>query len=542
MLKTILKSLIVILITSQTVFSQWENDGKGLNYKQLYGCQDTTGVRLDSMFRMTDSTGKLTICLSIGDLIDIINNYGGDGGDGGDGSNFGCDSVEICLEDGLLCDILKGFPTGNFTSGNRLFGVDNGGMCKRLDIMNLNGVGDTTRVVNNSNGSYSHFNENNIEKIFGYHLVCKNDSTLVLTDWDGTRIDSCEFSTTGGGGNGNYSLDCDSVKLCLEGGILCEVLSGLDEKNTEAGDKYVTIKDGVCYLTDSIYIDICGILDQIQEESDLREDDIMFIQRAGECFKVPWGLLSTDCISLTMESGDLRADIITDPAPPSPYRKVYCGENGLYADSATVDCEQLRNGFPAGTYDSNDHILTFDGTTDECEWISIPKQGRINCDTIEGIFNTIETDIDTVLGFKNGNCVRGSLGDYLKCGSPLPNWDGDCVNPRVMVQCTAGGATPNTCMTMSCADLATYCAEFMMADFLPESEQKLNEMVDKRLTNLLKYNPSQIQIKEYPTVENMGLKSFKSKRQAEISDEVPIGGLYYIEGKGSLYVKTRNRK
>mgnify|MGYP003373659310 CR=1 FL=1 len=559
MLKYILFSIVALLATVQTGYSQWENDPKGIGYQQLYGCRDTTGVRLDSMFRMTDTTGKLNICLSIGDLIDIINNYGGDGGGGGEGSNFGCDSVEICLEDGLLCDILKGFPTGNYTTGNRLFGVDNGGMCKRLDIMNITGVGDTCRVVNNSSGSYTHTNENGTQKEFGYHLVCKNDSTLVLTDWDGTHIDSCTLSFTGGG-SGDLDCDsvkacvseflCDSVKACLERGALCETLSGLDEADTEEGDKYVTIKDGQCVLTDSIYIDICGILQEIQEESDLAEDDIAFILRGENCFKVPISTRSTDCINVEIDAGDI---IATPNISADPGNTIECRDDGFYA-AAELDfnCDSLKEMFPSGTYDSNDHILSFDGTTDECEWITIPQRGGINCDSIKSVFNQIGTSADTILGFSDGNCVRVSVDD-LACPQNLNEWDGDCSPAWLLVQCFVPGQGWQ-CQRMPCTEFDNWyedgaCnGQTLKSPFSPLELRNLKEEIKEGILEEIKSDniqpsamTSSFSTVDYPTVDNIGIRTFKSKRQAEIS-EIPIGGIYYIAGKGNMYVKTRQRK
>lgn len=579
-IKDIIIGCIIFIAAIQTGFSQWENDGKGIGYQQLYGCRDTTGVKLDSMFRMTDTTGKLNICLSIGDLIDIINNYGGDGGGGGDGSNFGCDSVEICLEDGLLCDILKGFPTGNFTTGNRLFGVDNGGMCKRLDIMSIPGVGDTCRVVNNASGSYTHFNENNTQKEFGYHLVCKNDSTLVLTDWDGTRIDSCTLSFSGGGGGGEGGFDCDSVKACLESGTLCETLSGLDMADPQEGQKYVTIQDGECVLTDSLIIDICGILDQIQEESELAEDDIAFILRGENCFKVPISTRSTDCINVQIDAGDI---IATPNISADAGNTIECRADGFYSNGmldfncdtlnniftpgATADsvyasnggecvkvpmpsggritCDTLRNHFGSGTFNENDHILAFDGTTDTCEWVSL-ENVIVSCDNIKKVFNQVGSEIDTLFGINDGVCTRVALNQVL-CDQSLPTWSPDCGFPYFQVQCD-DGAGNFTCMRAVACDLTDYldslCALPLRAPFSPTELRNLkSEIIEEiKSENIQPSSMSNVFSNgDYPTVDNIGIRTFKSKRQAEIS-EIPIGGIYYIQGKGNMYVKTRQRK
>lgn len=595
MLKYFVILFLVTLTVSINAQSAWENDPKGLGYHQFYGCQDTTGVKLDSMFRMTDSTGKLSICLSIGDLLDIINNYDGD--DGGQGF-FGCDSVQYCLENGTLCDVLSDFPTGNYTNGNYLFGIDNGGMCKRLNILNVPGVGDTCRIANNADCSYTFYNENNTAFKFGYQLVCINDSMITLTDWDGTSCgDTCTLPGSGGGGGGGNDFNCDSVKncisdflcdsvkaciddflcdsvkACLEQGALCEVLSGLEMANTELGDKYVTIKDGECVLTDSIAIDICGIIQEIQEESVLNEDDVAFIIRDNaNCFKVPISTRATECITVQIDAGDI---IATPIISGNAGNIIQCLPSGFYAAATLAfNCDSLNNLFTpaatadsifadqggqcvkiplpgaalvncdtiasifgtAGTLNNNDWILTTTSTGD-CERVQA-SEFNVTCEDLRGIFNSGTSDPDSLLAFKDGSCVRIPTSDINVCEMTLQQWViGECEEPKIIVQCPTG------CRYMTPCDIQDYVCSGLTAPFSPMMVS-IDNKIQKEVTRQLSIQPVELVNRasqyDYPTVNNMGLRTFKSKRQAELSD-IPIGGMYYIEGGDNIMVKTRQR-
>ena len=337
---------------------------------------------------------------------------------------------------------------------------------------------------------------------------------LTITDWDGTPVgDTCTIL-----GGGMTETD------------ICETINGLPSADSQLGDKYVTINsEGECVLTDSIKIDICGIIQEIQEESDLAEGDVFFIQRGINCFKVPWGLLSTDCIALTMEAGDLRADIITDPSPPSPYKKVYCGENGLYADSTTVDCEQLRNLFPSGSFESNDHILSFDGNTDNCEWVSLSTLG-VNCANVSALFvPATPTTNDSILVSAGGNCRKVRAESYSICSQTLTHWElGSCEQPQIVVKCGS------ECRYMTPCDIQTYVCAMMAPD--------IEKMIDDKFKDYPKFNPFKLGNSEanlpYPTVTNSGIKTVKNKIEALKDKNIPIGGLYYIAGGEEIKVKN----
>jgi len=601
-----------LMFAANVSFSQtYENDGKGISFKQLYGCQDTAGVKLDSMFRMTDTTGKLTICISIQDLIDIINNYGGDGGGGGGG--FNCDSVGDCLTGGVLCEVLGTFGNESYGTGDKLVGVNQSNNCRLYDLNLITGVGDTVRLVNNADGSYTLINENGTNFQYGYMLNCINDSTFALTDWDGTPVDTCVIK---GGINGSIpplncdsvaacvnTFLCDSVLACLNEGILCEALNLLEDANTEAGQKYVTIlPNGDCVLTDSIYIDICGILQEIQEESELMEDDIAFILRGENCFKVEISTRATNCIDVSIDAGDIIASPIMDPVPPPGFTKLYCGSEGMYgeavmldfncdslnalfspastADSiyadnggecvkipfpgaATVNCDTIASIFSAGgTLDAGDFILTLNTGTGSCQRVS-GSNFITDCEDMRQIFNSGTSDPDSILAFKEGSCVRVASSEFFNCGSLPAPWDGDCTPAYVMLMCDPGGGGGGLeCRSVEVCDFKLYLdtncfgmrAPYMPSemnagrplskDEIQRNERQFKEEIKKEITKQLSFVPSALTERaaqtDYPTVDNMGIRTFKSKRQAELS-EIPIGGIYYIEGKGNMYVKTRQR-
>lgn len=87
--------------------------------------------------------------------------------------------------------------TYNITNNNLTYVDENG-------ISNLINLNEST-LVNNVNGSYTHTNEIGTVAILGYKLVCVNDSTIQLTDNDGTVVSTC--SVQGGTGTSETITD-----------------------------------------------------------------------------------------------------------------------------------------------------------------------------------------------------------------------------------------------------------------------------------------------------------------------------------------------
>lgn len=113
-------------------------------------------------------------------------------------------------------------------------------------------------ITNNVNGSYTHLNEVGTSTIFGYKLNCVNDSTITLTDQDGTVVSTCQIQ--GGTGTGEtitnlYNNSNGSYTYTNELGV--DTLFGfhLDGSNVPTNGKiYFTDLDGtridsvnICY-------------------------------------------------------------------------------------------------------------------------------------------------------------------------------------------------------------------------------------------------------------------------------------------------------
>lgn len=534
MLRKLIISVVALVATYQIGNAQYQNDGKGISYNQLYGCCDTAGVKLDSMFRMTDSLGKLSICISIQNLIDIINEYDTTGGGGGS-SSFGCDSVQFCLtEEGLLCEALGDFGTATYVAGDKVIGVTAGGECRQFDLFAINGFGDTVRLVNNADGSYTLRNENNTGFTFGYMLNCINDSTFALTDWDGTAVDTCVIRGGAGGGGGSGSVDCDSLLTCLQdSGLICQILGALPEVGTDAGQKYVVIDElGNCELVDSVYIDVCGVLTEIQDESQLMESDYLFIQRNQDCYRVPWYVEGTDCVELDMQGGVLTSTILVSPDAGNG---VECRANGLYASSeASISCDSLKAAF--GASNATDIAMFYGGlcvATDPCQMIS------------DAFPAAAYAPGDSLLVQSGVTCKKVPANTFFTCGTGLPDWDEDCQPAYFMVLC-GNDVTGWECRKMTCAQLDSLCPPLQQAPFSPtELQGMVDKAVDATLTNKFAYSPSALTNKasevDYPTVNNMGIRTFKTKLEAEKDKSIPLGGIYYIEGKETMSVKTKQR-
>lgn len=539
---------------------QAEQDPKGIGYNQFYGCRDSSGFpKLDSCFRMTDTLGKLTVCITVNELADIINNYGG--------GDVDCDQVEYCLdENGILCSLLNGFAVSNYQDGDYIIITRSGSSCKKILASTIPGFGDTCRVVNNANGSYTHFNENNVSKTFGYMINCINDTSFCLTDWDGTVIgDTCIVGTGAGGGGG---FDCQDVEDCLTmEGVLCDALNTFGSGTYGTGDKLVGIEsNGNCVLytdipgvgdtcrvvnnanasythtnengtnvtfgyklqciNDSMMtvtdwdgtpagdtctlrasVDLCGIIQEIQDEDLLMEGDIMFINRGVDCFKVPWGVEGDSCVTLEMEGGILQAHIITDPTPPAGFQKIYCGDQGLYGDEITLNCSQVTRLFQNAN--GIDTILGISGNT--C--VKFPYTGdQFDCNKAHALFpGGGLTATDSILAFGSGNdCKSVAVSELNPCFATLPHWDSaGCEEPKIVVQCG------NNCAYMTPCDVQNYiCGGPIMAPIISK-------------------------MTAYPTVETQGIKTVKTKEQALRDKSIPIGGLYYIEGGENIKVKNK---
>lgn len=313
-------------------------DGQ-IKLNQIQPCK-VGGVLTDSCFIMTNSLGIQTYV----PYSTIVSMGGGEITDNGDGTytyttmsdsiRFGytCNItqdtiIRIYNEQGTLastCSIrgmykaiktvaMNTDTTLIFTNvGGQVFTVD---MCpfvrncqttttltydvatNNLEFTNELGIPETinlneSNIVNRTNGSYTHTNEKGDTLNFGYKLSCVNDSTIRLTDQDGTIVTTCVIK---GGASGDavtlvelspdtvlhvvYSsgaetdIDlCPVVQTCQSRTIFVNALNGSYEFYNEDGTVYVIgykfktseiPTNGYLYLTDQDgtkvdSVDLCG--------------------------------------------------------------------------------------------------------------------------------------------------------------------------------------------------------------------------------------------------------------------------------------------
>ena len=83
-----------------------------------------------------------------------------------------------------------------------------------LDLCNMVKKCETNIIVlNNADGSYSIRNEDNVISILGFKLNCLNDSTIAITDYDGTIINQCMLK---GGANPSVPIAIDTLIIASD--------------------------------------------------------------------------------------------------------------------------------------------------------------------------------------------------------------------------------------------------------------------------------------------------------------------------------------
>ncbi len=93
-----------------------------------------------------------------------------------------------------------------------------------LDICDVvNKCEVTTTLINNSNGSYQYQNEKGTIQVLGYKLSCVNDSTISVTDWDGTVVNTCIIR---GGSNPDVPIAVNNLTVESDSTILLHFTDG----------------------------------------------------------------------------------------------------------------------------------------------------------------------------------------------------------------------------------------------------------------------------------------------------------------------------
>jgi len=93
-----------------------------------------------------------------------------------------------------------------------------------LDLCNMVKKCETNIIVlNNADGSYSIRNEDNVISILGFKLNCLNDSTIAITDYDGTIINQCMLK---GGANPSVPIAIDTLIIASDSTVLVRTTDG----------------------------------------------------------------------------------------------------------------------------------------------------------------------------------------------------------------------------------------------------------------------------------------------------------------------------
>jgi hypothetical protein len=78
-------------------------------------------------------------------------------------------------------------------------------------------------VLNNIDGTYTIVNENGFPTVLGYRLQCVNDSTIAITDNDGTLINQCMLK---GGANPSVPIAIDTLIIASDSTVTVRTTDG----------------------------------------------------------------------------------------------------------------------------------------------------------------------------------------------------------------------------------------------------------------------------------------------------------------------------
>jgi hypothetical protein len=78
-------------------------------------------------------------------------------------------------------------------------------------------------VLNNIDGTYTIVNENGFPTVLGYRLQCVNDSTIAITDNDGTLINQCMLK---GGANPSVPIAIDTLIIASDSTVTVQTTDG----------------------------------------------------------------------------------------------------------------------------------------------------------------------------------------------------------------------------------------------------------------------------------------------------------------------------
>lgn len=388
-----MKKIIIFLLISFNLF------GQGVKLTQIEPYK-IGGVAQDSGFIMTMTNGYQKY-IPIDSLISIINRYYDLCNELNKFDEAALDTSEYIFTSGCKKVKLSSVTDGEGFQCYRVFEcitsncdsiadcVTNIINCEYIDSC-IDSRGDTCYIVNKVNGSYDLINENNTAFNFGYKFFCKNDSTIVLTDQDGTRIDSCTIL----GRPQSDPFTCEDVEACLDSfdfdGKICQAFGAFPGRAKLTGDSIIVRNGGSCARVPFPTAFTCtDVLNCLEDSIDLGEliclafgsfagkahesDDSVIVQNGGTCFKVPFPLSNganihvqdSDCIDLILVNDSTisaRIEISADAG-----NNIECRANGLYGAS---NCEEFATAPAANLQEGHYIYANIDGTNTGCRKIA----------------------------------------------------------------------------------------------------------------------------------------------------------------------------
>lgn len=183
------KILIALLLTTSILFGQG-----GIKLGQLAPCIKG-GVKTDSCFIVTDANG-VPYYITYQQFCSFIQPCIPESGK--------VDSIYIASDSTVRVVTMSGSYTVNWNN-----------VVKKYETV--------TNLLNAANGSYYYTNEKGTAVFFGYRLSCVNDSTLSITDLDGTVVNTCVIK---GGVNPDVPLALNNVTVESDSTVLLHFTDG----------------------------------------------------------------------------------------------------------------------------------------------------------------------------------------------------------------------------------------------------------------------------------------------------------------------------
>ena len=334
-----------------------------------------------------------------------------------------CNEVEECLENGSLCDAIKGFDVAGYDDSAYCITEYPDGSCKKILLSDITGQSSN---FNCDSVAYCLLNDGRLCDALNAYGTTNYIPQYIIGVDNGNcfRVDGNLF----GGGN---NFNCDSVEQCLSGNpFFCNLVDSclMNSSNLcNLIDSCLSNSDTLCDLVqaclDSIAWDslVCVGLEGITG-SNYVDGDSAIITRGGQCFKIPWyccdttggqALQAGDCIEIV---GDTVINVKVDPMSDN---LLQCTANGLYVDPNTT-CSNYQ----VQDIDANYQWVVYNPSGNDCYRAPINLNG------------------DNCIGL---NITTGALNAFMKISSDAGN----------TVECRANGLYAGGCNYSNSGQLTT---------------------------------------------------------------------------------------